>query len=375
VSEALVLAYIAVLGAWITYEDLRYGKIRNRLLLLSLGVALAWNAWLFVRARLGLDDFVPADQALAYLGAVGLDFLLSLLLGFVMWLLRLWAAGDAKLFAVLTLLVPLRYYRHNLLEYFPSFVLFFNTFVVFFGLLALEFAARLAVRFVREKLYRRRGEAWALLRTKVIERPLHVVTLVVGLLAIFLIVKWVRFFLRDWLWEAGFHVNRTAMFVMLAVLMAPLRDFFRKPWVFGVSLAGLIGSLTYWGVTGDTKAIIDVLSMSLFTVALVIGKALYDVYTDHFDVREVMAVELCPGTVLSDKQLKELSADPNFNNKRFGSMEADGLSPEQVEVLVSWLVKNKPDQRIEVCNTIPFTPGIVLGTLATVIFAGYVFQV
>ena len=135
-SEWLVLAYIAVLGSWVLYEDLRYGKIRNRLLLASLIVGVVWNVGLFLRARLGQDDFVPADKALAYLGAVGLDVALSLLLGFVMWLLRLWAAGDAKLFAVLTLLLPLRYYRHNLLAYFPSFVLFFNTFIVFFGLLA-----------------------------------------------------------------------------------------------------------------------------------------------------------------------------------------------------------------------------------------------
>ena len=223
-------------------------------------------------------------------------------------------------------------------------------------------------------MYRRHGELWRLLREKVTDRPLNTVKMVVGLLVIFLIVKWMRYFLRDWLWE-GLHLNKTMMFVVLALLMEPLRDFFRKPWVFGAGLAGLAASFVYWGVQGDTKAMIDVVSMSLFVVALLVGKALYDLYTDRFDVREVMAVELHPGTVLSDRQLRELTTDSSFNNERFGTMEADGLSPEQVEVLVSWLVKNKPDQRIQVCNTIPFTPGIVLGTLATVIFSGYVFVV
>lgn len=376
-SEWLVLAYIAVLGSWVLYEDLRYGKIRNRLLLVSLGVGVAWNLWLFARARFGLwggDDFVPADKALAYLGAVGLDVVLSLLLGFVMWLLRLWAAGDAKLFAVLTLLLPLRYYRHNLLQYFPSFVLFFNTFIVFFGLLAAEFLVKVTVRFFRDRLYRRHGELWSLLHRKVIAKPLNTLKMIVGLLVIFLVIKWMRYFLRDWLW-AGFQLNKTMMFVVLALLMEPLRDFFRKPWVFGTGVAGLSASFVYWGIVGDTHAIVDVMSMSLFVILLLIGRALYVLYTDHFDVREIMAVELHPGTVLSDRQLKLLTTDSTFNNERFGTMEADGLSPEQVEVLVTWLTKNHPDQRVEVCNTIPFTPGIVLGTLATVIFAGYVFQV
>ncbi len=373
-TEWLVLAYLALLGAWVTYEDLRYGKIRNRLLGISLVVGVLWNLWLFVHARLGLNDFVPADRALAYLGAVGLDTAISLLLGFVMWLFRLWAAGDAKLFAVLTLLLPLRYYKENLLAYFPSFVLFFNTFIVFFALLALEFLVKVTVRFFRGRLYRQHGVAWALFRDKVLARPLNTLKVVVGLLVLFLIIKWIRVFLRDWLWE-GFHLNQTLLFVVLFVVLEPLRDFFRKPWVFGTCLTGLVSSFAYWAVVGDYASMIDVVSMSLFVILLLVFKALYDLYTDHFDVREVMPVELHPGTVLSDRQLVKLTSDSEFNNERFGTMEADGLSAEQVEVLVTWLVKNKPEERLEVCNTIPFTPGIVLGTLATVIFAGYVFVV
>jgi len=374
VTEWIVLGYIALLGAIVTYEDLRYGKIRNRLLLISLCVGVAWNAWLVVEARLGWNDFVPAEQAFAYLRAVGLDVLVSLLLGFVMWLLRLWAAGDAKLFAVLTLLLPLRFYRHNLLAYFPSFVLFFNTFIVFFLLLTLEFVVKLVARFFERRLYRQHGALWALFRDKVAARPLATLKLVVGLLVIFLIVKWIRFFLRDWIWE-GVHLNKTMMFVVLFLVMEPLRDFFRKPWVFFSGVTGLCVSFAYWAFVGDFLAIRDVVSMSVFVVLLIVFKALYDLYTDAFDVREVMAVELTPGTVLSDAQLAELKKDSTFNNERFGTMEADGLSALQVEVLVTWLVKNKPDERVEVCNTIPFTPGIVLGTLATVIFSGYVFVV
>jgi len=370
-SEWPILLYIALIGAWVLYEDLRYGKIRNRVLVFSLAVGLVWNGWLFVDARFLGNDFIPADKAFAYLGAVGLDVAISFALAFLLWIFRFWAAGDAKLFTVLTLLLPLRVYRQNMLDYFPSFVLFFNTFIVFFGLILAEFVGKVVVRFFARRLYREHGALWRAFKAKVLDRPGTTLKLLVGLIALFLIVKFIRHFLRDWIW-AGFHLNQTMLYLVLFILLEPLRDLFRKPWVFALSLAVLLGTMAWWGWQGNMKEIEDVLSISAFMVGLIVFKEIYDTYTDRFDVREVSPVEIHPGAVLSDKQVKRLTSNSEFNNEQFGVMEADGLSPRQVEVLTTWCVKTDPTMKLEIYNTIPFTPGIVLGTLATVVFAGYI---
>lgn len=389
-----ILLYIAVLGAWVMYEDLRYGKIRNRLVLVSLVVGLMWNFWLAGSAHfLGGNAFIPEGAALAYLGAVALDVSISFLLAFILWIFRFWAAGDAKLFTVLTLLVPLRYYRHNMLDYFPSFVLFFNTFLVFFVLLLLEFSAKLIRRFWVERQWRQAGKLGGWFKTKVIARPLPIIRMIVGLIMLFLIIKWIRFFVQRWIW-AEFHLNKTLIFLLLFLMMEPLRNVFRKPLVFGLTLLGLSGTVAYWAWHGQTENIINLVSLGAFMIFLILFKEIYEFYTDRFDVRLVTPVELHAGMIVSDKQLSLYTNNSNFNNERFGTMEADGLTPEQVEILQTWLLRQgaEGDQAegggdgegaqpsedaeaaltIEICNTVPFTPGIVLGTLATVIFAGYI---
>jgi archaeal preflagellin peptidase FlaK len=367
-----ILLFIAAIGGVITYEDIRYGKIRNRIILWGLGVGVAWNLLLFALARFaGANEFIGQDMAWQYLGTVALNATLTFLIGFLLWLFRFWAAGDAKLFAVLSLLLPLEFYKANMLSYFPSFVLFFNTFIVFFAILVVEFSVKLCWRFFRERQYRQRGKLWRAVVDKVTSDPFGVVKMIVGLIIFFLIIKWIRFFLAEWIGLA-IELNKTMIYVVLFLMLEPLRDFFRNKWVFLATLSGLFGTLGYWAIVGSYDEIYHVLNIGMFIVVLIVFKEIYEFYTDRFDVRQVSPVELHGGMVLSDKYHKLITGNSDFNNERFGRMEADGMSSEQVEILTTWLVKNEPEARVEVCNTIPFTPGIVLGTVATIVMHGYI---
>jgi Flp pilus assembly protein protease CpaA len=130
----LLLPVIFLIGAITSYEDFRYGKIRNKWIVLG----LAWGILIYA-LFLCWGILIPFIQKIyqvplisilpSYILKVFINSFLSLCVGFSLWYFDLWSAGDAKLFAVFSLLLPLDSYWRTYLPYFPSFVLLVNIFV------------------------------------------------------------------------------------------------------------------------------------------------------------------------------------------------------------------------------------------------------
>ena len=82
----------------IAKNDFIVRRINNRLLLAALAVQLAW---------LLLSQFVPSAQVFAYMGwsQALAGFFISLMVFVPLWKLRIVGAGDAKLIAILGLLL------------------------------------------------------------------------------------------------------------------------------------------------------------------------------------------------------------------------------------------------------------------------------
>lgn len=96
-----------LLWAWVAWVDWREKKIRHRHLLWGLMAAAAGYALLAVQTaagrRAGVGVFFTPEYYRALAAYVGLSTGAALLL----WRLRVWPAGDAKLFALLSTLYPL----------------------------------------------------------------------------------------------------------------------------------------------------------------------------------------------------------------------------------------------------------------------------
>jgi hypothetical protein len=123
------LPMILFLGGITTYEDYRQGKIRNKWILIALVYAVAMN----ILVALYIEYLVPEQFPRAgYYIELIVQFVASLLVGFVMWWIGLWTAGDAKLFAAFSALVPLSVYNWGHVPYFSSSNILINTFVPFF---------------------------------------------------------------------------------------------------------------------------------------------------------------------------------------------------------------------------------------------------
>jgi len=198
---------IIFIGGVTSYEDIRYGKIKNKWILSGLigGILI-----FLLGISLGIID------NWAYIQKVIINTFIALVVGYLMWQYKLWAAGDAKLFALYAFLVPLNYYSNWYLEYFPSFVLLVNTF-----LLALCFLLAKAIYFLVTKRKNSKDflkdtprkikeQGWSILRTSPI------------LILIFLIIGTLKF-----------PFNPLFLFVLLFFAIKPLAKLLKKNKVIG----------------------------------------------------------------------------------------------------------------------------------------------
>ena len=93
------LPIILFLGVITSYEDIKYGKIRNKWIILGLIYLVVVYIILFLVYNI-------YNLNVTYLYFLLINGTLALLAGFLIWYICLWTAGDAKLFFVYALLIP-----------------------------------------------------------------------------------------------------------------------------------------------------------------------------------------------------------------------------------------------------------------------------
>ncbi|MCK5062360.1 MAG: prepilin peptidase [Candidatus Aenigmarchaeota archaeon] len=109
----LLLAFLIPFGIITSFHDIRYGKIRNKHIL----VALLYG--IFINLAYSFN--------LSYLGFVAVNASIALMVSFLAWYLTFCTAGDSKLFFAYSFLVPLGIYEYGFINYFPSATIIINT--------------------------------------------------------------------------------------------------------------------------------------------------------------------------------------------------------------------------------------------------------
>lgn len=365
--------------------DLLRGKVYNKTLLAGIAVAAIWLAalcaWHAFGGGTALDaypelgtwwwDDATADPVLtAYLGRVAGNALLAFVAGFGLWWFGMWAAGDAKLFATLALMLPLSSYAGAFWPAFPSYVLLFNTFLAVLALLVLELAIRgirQAVRPTAEE-----SEAWgnALLWVKGHAGELAIGF--VGILFLFLVVKTLRMLLRDVITDTTPIVSPTAVYFALFLVFTPLSRLMRRKWV-GIPVAvATLGWITYAAIfpTPDYN-LGTILHVGALSIGVVLFLVVYELYLNVFDFHAIGIWQLRPRMILARKTREVLKEDMDLVTTKLGDVGPDGLSADQAETLRRWWIDKGKGARIHVSRTIPFAPALFLGTLMTVLLGGY----
>jgi len=91
------ILFISLYGCLTSYTDYRSERISNKLILIGLGVAVAFNSYFILTQQLLLNQLLP-------------HVLFSVFVGFFIYVIDMWPAGDGKLFIILSLLLLPRAY-------------------------------------------------------------------------------------------------------------------------------------------------------------------------------------------------------------------------------------------------------------------------
>lgn len=131
VEKLVFLPLILIISLFSVYTDIKFGKIKNKLVFYGYGMCLflyvcffSWTAYV-------------GEFNLSYFLAWIINAVFCVLGGYLLWHYRIWSAGDGKLFIVIGTFLPVSIYSNTYFPYFPALVLLINIFIV--GLIYLIF--------------------------------------------------------------------------------------------------------------------------------------------------------------------------------------------------------------------------------------------
>jgi hypothetical protein len=143
ILDYLFLPVLVFIGLVTSYQDFCYGKIRNKWIIF--GATWGIGIWLLLLGWSQLAHVLSQAYSMnfayimpSYVLKVAINSSISLVVGYLLWYFDLWSAGDAKLFFVISLLLPLKYYWKSAFPYFNSAVLLINIFSFALVFLALK---------------------------------------------------------------------------------------------------------------------------------------------------------------------------------------------------------------------------------------------
>jgi len=380
IIDILFLPMLIFIGLITSWEDFKGGKIRNKWIVIGLIYGLAIFAGLFLWnlfaepitqyyytniKELGMDEFRPVFTVnYQYFSQVALNSIIALVLGFFLWRYGLLAAGDAKLFFVFSLLLPLKYYWKSYLPYFPSFTLLINIFlpVLFFIFLSSCFYLLKTLK----KLIRDRKFNIKINKHKFRKGLSEIFVMLLGFTAVFLLMDGISHIIDSR--HLGNLPNKSLLLIAMVFLYRPMFTVIKKnKKILYIISIFIVFYMVYGFINNPAQTIMKLFRMlkilALFMGLLQIFRKTFDYYIKNIGIIQISTKELKPGMspVLEKQQKKDvLRAD-----YAIGNIFGGGLTKEQVDLLKKWAKKNNI-KNIKIYKRFAFAAWMFLGVLITI---------
>ena len=250
----LFLPAIFFIGLVTSYEDIKYGKIRNKWIMAGIYWGLSALFLLFIlklASPLMKSYSLPVlTMPFSYFWKALLNAALAIIVSFIMWRFNVWTAGDAKLFIVYSLLIPLSYYWRSNLLFFPSFALLINIFFIVFlyFLFCSTFIYAKSILSKKASKEISRDDKAKSSGLKIFLKKLNYfktnIGMILGLLAIILLFNFFRQPIQKY---APFDINyfQVIIFIVFIIFSGAVNKFFRKSAILKIAALFLIFLLVY----------------------------------------------------------------------------------------------------------------------------------
>lgn len=361
-----LLPAILFIGIITSYQDFKFGKIKNKWILFGLFYSLLFHAFLLF---FSLSNWTLSSS---YWGTLGINLFLALLVGFGFWFIRIWAAGDGKLFFVYSALIPLSAYSLNFKNFFPSFDLLINIFFVAFILIFCSMFFQVPFQTLKKI---------TILSIKKSFEPKQLLLRVVNLFVLFWFVE---------LFLSFIHLESNVLKIALPMalfLLIPQKYEAKMKWVFmGLAILRFILDDSIYSFEFLKNFLLLLVVALLFRGFLehetnALGKELFN---EEIKVSK-LKIGMVLGVIIVKKDKKELPLlkkakleivkyKGNYYvqqpksfliSANFLGEEAEGLTKEQIK-----LIKKMGFKKIRVSKTVSFAIFIFIGALLTLIIKG-----
>lgn len=340
------LPVIIFLGVITSYEDVKKGKIRNKWLLLSLGLALTLHLILFLQGLSGNQEMLLLLS----------NFAISIIFAFALWNFNFWSAGDGKLFITYSALIPVGFYSSPFVSFFPSFNLFINVIVPFFVFFLFKMVFCSSMKKVK-KSFMEGFKGFP------------------GLFISLLSVKWFVSIINENLFNfqgvlSGFFIHAGIYFVVNTALTKTLERYKIKKFKPVYFYLGLIVLRLLINPEGLLN--VKLLYTVLFTTIgySVLFRSLFNVvYSMSYKKKRIC--NLMEGDVIFKEKEK---GRKKAKRKKTSILDFIEAKPEGIDKTdlkkIKELSKSKSVQlrTVPVADTIPFAPLMFIGALITLIF-------
>jgi len=369
----LFLPVVLIVGFLAALSDIKTGKVRNSLIKKGFLYGLVVYFLLFIWSLIGrYSQSSIAYLNFGYFEDLAINAVIALAAGIVLWKMDFWAAGDAKLFALLSFILPLTAYSRDRIIYFPSFVLLLNIYTI--CLFYLIFAGVFKLKLKAEdgkKIGGKISEFWK----NIIKRfRLGTVLDFINLVLIYAIIFFVVFGFKLKVNFLQFSLSsQLLVYLALFLIYQPLIKFLKKRQKLNILAFPLLVALTFlipgfWqGIFSRANPFIGFFGR--FFIFFIVLRLASNILSRQTDSKKIKTEELAANMLLGEQTLNLLKQDDDFSQNELGELYFDGLSPEQAEKIKNFL-KNKKIEEVEIYKTFPFAPFIFVGAIITCILQG-----
>jgi len=360
--SAAALLIIAIITC---YTDSRFGRIPNQVILFGLFYAISLYAFLLIYNF----GFVYNPVNVAYVAKMFTNGLTALLVGFLLWKLNFWSAGDAKLFAVYAAIIPLESYAGGAVQQFLSFNLLVNLFfpmVLILGAKATAFAFLSLIQSVKKGSF--------LLWLKGFFSKENVARELKGLAEslldfIFMFTVFSGFFSIITLALGGeTYPNPFIIYFCMLFFSSKLNKLKSEIRILkkGIQFFSL-AYLSYFVIVGNYSHLKGILLFSLlFMFAISLTRRVLNIYVQRAEVKDIRVHSLKEGMVIHQDELevvKKMAKDAGRESE-LESIGQGGIKKSQID-LVRELFKDREDTIFRVYNSFPFAPYLSLSAILT----------
>lgn len=379
--STLYFRIFLLLGIAVSYEDWREKRIRNRWIACGIAACALGLGYLMLNSILGYQRMRLLEMGeyylpWAYFPKVAAHLFLSFTAAFTLWRLRVWPAGDAKLFTLFAFFLalidpnlpgfPLLLFMVLLINVFVPAGLVFAAETSLRGLARLPQLARMdlgkELKALGDRLGVRLREAWPY--------RYDYLALAVNLFAVFFALRLAE---ARWGRLAPGPIGHLAVYFLIFVLWQRLSALLRIKAVGLIALALVAAGscLAAFHFHRDMgRQLLAGLGMTLnFGVFLSLARTFFYHLIEQDSLRDMDPEALKPGVILSDDTWERLKAEKFFPGES-ACRYPDGLSEDEVGVLKAGLAGKSGGgsgqaPAYTVYHSIPFAVWIFLGALLT----------